>query len=175
MAVKKLVEGAIGPLAAKAPDIIHELNPFTWFTQVISELHAYKNEKLRIEKQFLLDSQKLKNELEELRLKKEAYVESLNTQRNLINTVYKPDIQSLKTIRTNINEYHKKLDMICQQIVTSGFQLEDKKLLLELYKITTEKIDKALTSQEAILAKNKENLVSMLNALNSKNNISIES
>ena len=171
--IKKVIQAAVEPIAKKAPEIIHEVNPVTWFERVYSQLNTFRFEKSRIEAQYRLDSQKLSNELEFFKIQKEAYLESLEAQKRIIETTYAPDMFALETLRDNMSKYHEKLDAFIRDICSSDLTSDDKKIIFELYKITSNKIDEAIKAQQEILQKNKDNLVETLKAVSSNQKIAI--
>lgn len=114
----------IKTLPEKAPEIIKELNPVTWFERIINEGHKYKLAKAEIERKYEKDRDELTLRLTELNVRKEAYLASLNHQIKVIDAEDAPTMTALKGYFHTLRDINKQSDEVYSKILNSVGQID---------------------------------------------------
>lgn len=111
-------------LPENAPELIREANPATWIERILHEGHQYKLAKLEIERQAANDKGRLDLELQDLAVRKEVYLESLNHQIKLIETGNAPIMAAISAAVNKLNEHGRKTELLLNTITSRIGELD---------------------------------------------------
>lgn len=111
-------------LPSCAPQIIHEVNPITWFERIMREGHEYKLARLQIQAQSEKDQEALNIELARLNAQKEAYLASIDNERRLIAEANQPTMRALEAFFKDLDQVNSQLDVILNKILDQAGEME---------------------------------------------------
>lgn len=149
-------------LAKRAPEIINNINPMTWFERVISDLRSYKLEKLRLEKEFKNLEYEKELALRDLEIKREVYLATLQEKRNTISKLNEPVMQQIKSHADTITHFQNLSQSILDKILSSDLPAESIRILLDMHKEYNNQIQNTIQAMQTAIDKNGDKLLCAL-------------